>query len=129
MINLVSSTAPTTAAPGATDTAAKAAKLKSAAQAFEAVFLRQMISSMRDANLGDGIFDSDSTKQFQDMADAKTAAAMSQHGVLGIAELVEKQMAHAAGAVTDATKAATAATAGDAATAAAAHGAGQGFGV
>ena len=126
MINLVSSAG--AAATTATDGAAKAAKLKSAAQAFEAVFLRQMISSMRDASLSDGIFDSDSTKQFQDMADAKTADSMAQHGVLGIAEMIEKQLAHVAGAVTDAAKDATATEAGDAATEAAARGVGQGAG-
>jgi flagellar protein FlgJ len=68
------------------------AKLKSAAQAFEAVFLRQMIGSMRQASLGDGMFDSEATQQFQDMADSKTADAMSQKGVLHLADLLEKQL-------------------------------------
>lgn len=68
------------------------AQLKSAAQAFEAVFLRQMIGSMRSAGLSDGMLDSAATDQFRDMADSKTADAMSQKGVLGIAELLEKQL-------------------------------------
>jgi flagellar protein FlgJ len=66
------------------------------------VFLRLMISSMRQASLGDGIFDSDATKQFQDMADSKAADAMAQHGVLGIAQMLEKQLAQSAGAVAQA---------------------------
>ena len=84
-------------APTATGATAKAtdspdqAKLRKAAQAFEAVFLRQMIGSMRSASLGDGIFDSSSTKQFQDMSDAKTAEVMAARGALGIADLLVKQ--------------------------------------
>jgi peptidoglycan hydrolase FlgJ len=68
------------------------AKLKTAAQQFEAVFLRQMIGTMRQASLGDGMFDSEATQQFQDMADSKTADAMSQKGVLHLADLLEKQL-------------------------------------
>ncbi len=88
-----------TTAPITTGTAATAApaalpemaKLKKAAHAFEAVFIRQMIGSMRQASPGDGIFDSEATKQFQDMSDAKTADTMADKGALGIAELLIKQ--------------------------------------
>jgi flagellar protein FlgJ len=86
------------------------AKLKTAAQQFEAVFLRQMIGSMREASLGDGMFDSEATQQFQDMADSKTADAMSQKGVLHLADVIEKQLgatvAKQAGAATAAATAA-----------------------
>ena len=89
---------PTPKTPGAAVTApdAKAAaeqkKLKSAAQAFEAVFLRQMIGSMRSASLGDGMFDNEGTETFQEMADSKTADGMAQKGVLGIADMLIKQL-------------------------------------
>jgi len=84
---------PTLAAATPADKAqADKAKLKTAAQQFEAVFLRQMIGSMRQASLGDGMFDSQATQQFQDMADSKTADAMSQKGVLHLADLLEKQL-------------------------------------
>lgn len=73
----------------------QAAKLKSAAQAFEAVFLRQMIGSMRSAGLSDGMLDSSATDQFRDMADSKTADSMADKGVLGIAQLLEKQLGSA----------------------------------
>lgn len=86
--------------------AAQAAKLKSAAQAFEAVFLRQMIGSMRQASLGDGMFDSQATEQFQDMADSKTADAMSKQGVLHIADLLVKQLGPIAAHAQQATAAA-----------------------
>ena len=68
------------------------AKLKKAAQAFEAVFVRQLIGSMRSASgEGEGLFDSEATKQFQDMADSKTADAMAQKGALHIADMLVKQ--------------------------------------
>lgn len=81
-----SAAAPTPASPDQ-------AKLKKAAQAFEAVFVRQLIGSMRSAS-GDeneGLFDSEATKQFQDMADSKTADAMAQKGALHIADMLVKQ--------------------------------------
>jgi flagellar protein FlgJ len=76
--------APSTASP-------EIAKLKKAAHAFEAVFLRQMIGSMRSAGLGDGIFDSEATQQFQEMSDAKTADVMAEKGAFGIADMLVKQ--------------------------------------
>ena len=66
-------------------------KLKSAAEAFEAVLLRQMLGSMRSESLGDGVFDSSSTEQFRDMSVAKTAESMAHKGVFGIADLLMKQ--------------------------------------
>lgn len=72
--------------------AAKQAKLKSAAQAFEAVFLRQMIGAMRQAGPGDGMLDNDASNQFRDMADSKMADSMAQKGVLGIADMLLKQV-------------------------------------
>lgn len=91
MTNAVAANIPpaATAAPAAASP--EMAKLKKTAQAFEAVFLRQMIGSMRSASLGDGVFDSDATKQFQDMSDAKTADVMAGKGALGIADMLIKQ--------------------------------------
>jgi peptidoglycan hydrolase FlgJ len=72
--------------------AAEQKKLKSAAQAFEAVFLRQVIGSMRSASLGDGMFDNEGTDTFQQMSDSKMADGMAQKGVLGIADMLIKQL-------------------------------------
>ena len=87
---LVGATSATATATGQSD--AQKAKLKSAAQQIEAVFLRQMIGSMRSASLGDGMFDNQATSTFQDMADSKTADAMAKRGVLHIADLLVKQL-------------------------------------
>lgn len=83
----------TTAAAGAAPAAApELVKLRKVAQQFEAVFLRQMIGSMRSASLGDGIFDSSATTQFRDMSDSKMADAMAGKGALGVADLLVKQL-------------------------------------
>lgn len=84
-------TTPVSAAPSPTATApTPEAKLRKAAQAFEAVFLRQMIGSMRTASLGEGLVDSSATEQFRDMSDAKLADSMAAKGALGIADLLVK---------------------------------------
>jgi len=67
------------------------APLRKAAQAFEAVFARQMIGSMRTASLGDDIMGSDAGNQFRDMADSRLADSMATGGSLGIAEMLLKQ--------------------------------------
>jgi len=67
------------------------AALQTAAQQFEAIFLRQMIGGMRSQSLGDGLFDSSASAQFRDMADARTADAMADKGSLGIAQMLLQQ--------------------------------------
>lgn len=68
------------------------AELKKAAQAFEAVFLRQLIGSMRTASLSEDILGSQATDQFRDMSDAKLADSMSEKGAFGIADLLIRQL-------------------------------------
>lgn len=74
-----------------TPTPDKHEQLKKAAQAFEAVFLRQMIGSMRQASLGDDIFGSSAADQFRDMSDARLADNMAETGGFGIAKLLIEQ--------------------------------------
>ncbi|MET0362757.1 MAG: rod-binding protein [Sphingobium sp.] len=64
------------------------AKLLKTAKAFEAVFVRQLIGSMRSAGFGDDLTGSSATEQFQEMSDAKTADNLSEKGTLGIAEML-----------------------------------------
>lgn len=65
-------------------------EIKETAQQFEAIFLRQMIASMRSPSLGDDLFGSDGSNQFRDMSDARLAHSMA--GQFGIARLLEKQL-------------------------------------
>jgi peptidoglycan hydrolase FlgJ len=66
-------------------------ELRAAAQKFEAVFLRQLIGSMRKAQLADDMFGSAATDSFRELADARTADAMAEVGQFGIAKMLEKQ--------------------------------------
>ena len=72
--------------------------MRQAAQAFEAVFIRQLIGSMRNAKLADDAFGSQATEQFRDMADSRLADSMSQQGTFGIADMLLAQFRNRAGA-------------------------------
>lgn len=85
----VSHTTPASDPSGAE--AARKEELRAAAEAFEAVFLRQMIGSMRSASLAEDIFGNQGTEQFRDMQDARMADAMADSTEFGIAELLLKQ--------------------------------------
>jgi peptidoglycan hydrolase FlgJ len=85
MITPIASTKPATPDPA----------LKKAAQGFEAVFLREIIGTMRKGKLADDIFGSSATDNFREMADARTADEMSKLGHFGIAGLIEKQLSGA----------------------------------
>ena len=78
----------TSLAPQDPTTQAQRAALRTAAQQFEAVFLRQMIGSMRQAHLADDMFGSQATDQFREMSDANLADSMSHQGVFGIAQML-----------------------------------------
>ena len=88
----------TSLAPQDPTTAAQRNALRTAAQQFEAVFLRQMIGSMRQAHLADDPFGSQATEQFRDMSDANLADSMSHQGVFGIAQMLLAQFDRHAGA-------------------------------
>ena len=77
---------PTPAAAGGGD-----GGLRKAAEAFEAVILRQLMASMRQAKLADDIFGSSATDNFREMADAKTADSRAALRQFGIADMVERQ--------------------------------------
>ena len=65
--------------------------LRKAAEAFEAVILRQLMASMRQARLGDDIIGSSATENFREMADARTADSIASMRQFGIASMVEAQ--------------------------------------
>ena len=77
---------PTPAAAGGGD-----GGLRKAAEAFEAVILRQLMASMRQAKLGDDVLGSSATDNFREMADARTAESIAATRQFGIADMVEQQ--------------------------------------
>ena len=68
------------------------AALGKVAQQVEAMFLQMMLKSMRDASPGDGIFDSNEGKMYQDMFDKQIALDMSKHQNVGIGEMLMRQL-------------------------------------
>ncbi|CAN5322465.1 hypothetical protein BH10PSE13_BH10PSE13_12600 [soil metagenome] len=67
-------------------------KLEKAAKAFEAVFVRQLLGSMRQGGFGDDLMSNSGVEQFQEMADARTADSLAERGSLGIAEMLLAQL-------------------------------------
>ncbi|HEX8447350.1 MAG TPA: rod-binding protein [Sphingomonas sp.] len=84
--------------------------LAKAAKQFEAVFLRQMIGSMRQATLADDVFGSSASEQFRDMQDGRLADNMADSGGFGIAQMLLKQFETNPAAAAAATGTATTAT-------------------
>ena len=79
----------------ATDGEAKQAALKEAAQQFEAIFMRMLLSSMRKAQdvlESDSPFNSESTKFYRDMHDQQMALELSSTGSLGLSDLIVRQL-------------------------------------
>lgn len=68
--------------------------LEEVANQFEAFFMKMMLKQMRDANLGDGIFDSDQSRLYQDMMDQQMALNLSEKRIFGIAESIVRQLEH-----------------------------------
>lgn len=66
--------------------------LEEVANQFEAFFLKLMLKQMRDANLGDGIFDSDQSRMYQDMMDQQLALNLSDQRSIGIADSIVRQL-------------------------------------
>ena len=62
------------------------------AEQFEAVFLQMMLKSMRQASLGEGLFDSDQTKLYQEMFDQQIALDMAKKRQAGIADAMLRQL-------------------------------------
>jgi flagellar protein FlgJ len=74
---------------------AKKAALTEAAQQFEAIFMKMLLSSMRKAQdvlESDSPFNSQSTKFYRDMHDQQMAVELSSNGSLGLTDLIVRQL-------------------------------------
>jgi peptidoglycan hydrolase FlgJ len=69
--------------------------LRAVAQQFESLFIGMMLKSMREAKLGDGLFDSDQSRFYQDMFDQQLSVSLTQGRGLGIAELLIRSLSPA----------------------------------
>ena len=68
------------------------ASLRKVARQFESLYIKMMLKSMREASLGDPLFDSDSSKVYRDMYDNQLAIQMSEHGGIGLADMLVRQL-------------------------------------
>lgn len=68
------------------------ASLKQVAKQFEGIFIQMMLKSMRDASMGDEIFDSDQSKLYRDMFDKQVALDMANSKGIGIADSLVRQL-------------------------------------
>ncbi len=66
--------------------------LREIAGQFEAIFIQMMLKSMRDANLGEGLMDSDHVKTYQSMFDQQIALDLSKRNSLGLADMMVQQL-------------------------------------
>jgi flagellar protein FlgJ len=99
-VTTISNNAVSTAGGLSNDTSRLASKdnLDAAGQRFEAIFVGMMLKSMRQAKLGDGLFDSKASDQFRDMQEAKLAQSMSEHAPIGIGKAMTDFLAKSAAA-------------------------------
>ena len=66
--------------------------IEEVASQFEALFIQQMMKSMRDAGPKSDLMQSDHLETYQSMADQQMAVSLSQQGGIGIARVLVEQM-------------------------------------
>jgi flagellar protein FlgJ len=66
--------------------------LKEVAKQFESIFINNVLKSMREAKLSEGILDSDQSKFYNDMYDQQLAVHLAGKPGVGLADLIAKQM-------------------------------------
>lgn len=66
---------------------------REAAKQFEALFMQQVLKSMRDASPRGGMFDSEESRMYQSLLDQQMAMQLaSRGGGIGLARVIERQM-------------------------------------
>ncbi|WP_019626452.1 flagellar assembly peptidoglycan hydrolase FlgJ [Thioalkalivibrio sp. ALJT] len=66
--------------------------LERVAREFEAMLIGQMLKQMREASLGDGLFDNDQSRMYLEMQDQEFARAMSQGEGIGLRDALMRQL-------------------------------------
>ncbi len=72
--------------------------IRAAAQQFESLFTDMMLKSMREANPGSGLGDSQESELYQGMYDQQIAVQMSQGKGIGLADMLVQQLTRNAAA-------------------------------
>ena len=66
--------------------------LREVAQQFESMFMQMVLKSMRDASLGEGLFDSKQSLFYRDMLDQQMSVKLAGNGGMGLADLLVEQL-------------------------------------
>jgi flagellar protein FlgJ len=66
--------------------------MRQVAGQFESLFVNMMLKSMRQASLGEGVFDSSQSDMYRDMADQQLAMDLSSRGGLGLQDVILRQL-------------------------------------
>ncbi len=66
--------------------------LRVVAQQFESLFLGMMVKSMRDASIGDQLFDSNAQNTYLEMYDKELSLSLSSQGGIGLADTIVRQL-------------------------------------
>ena len=78
------------AAPGVK---AEREQLAAASQAFEAIFVRQMLNAARKTDFGDPLLGGQALDTFRQMQDDRFADIAAESGAFGLAKIIEAQLA------------------------------------
>lgn len=81
---------PTTSTPALSP---ERAKLRQAAQGFEAIFVRQMLAAARTTTFGNDMFKEQGNETFTQMRDEQFADIAAKSGAFGLAKQLEIQLA------------------------------------
>ena len=65
--------------------------VKAAATQFEAMFLNMVMKSMREASVGEGVFDSEQSRTYTSMLDQQFSQGMASRGI-GLADVLARQL-------------------------------------
>lgn len=68
-------------------------ELEAVAHQFEAIFVHQLLKSMRSTVQKSGLFDSHATKMYESLYDQELANLMTEKRSIGLAEMIYKDLA------------------------------------
>ncbi len=66
--------------------------LDEVARQFESLFMQQMLKSMRQASLGEGLMDSEQSLFYRDMYDQQLSLHLAESGGIGLADVIKRQL-------------------------------------
>lgn len=79
----------------------EAGTLGEVAQQFESIFVQMMLSSMRDATMKGGLFESHQLETYEQMFDQQLSLDLARQGGVGLADVIVRQLGGETAAPTD----------------------------